>query len=95
MGAALEEPRLDLEARRVPTVQGYPSCSACMQEADPSLRARSEPYCCHASLHPGPVQSVEGLLKVQEEKDAWLLAVLVEVYGLFSFFILPGGLQMG
>ena len=81
-GAALEDPRLDRKARFEPAVEGYPGCGACMQDADPSLRARSKPYCCYASLHPGPVQPIEGLLEVQEEKDAWLLAMLVEVYGL-------------
>ena len=53
-----------------------------MQEADPSLRACFKSNCCHAPLHPGSVQPVEGLLEVQEEEDSGLLAVLVEVYGL-------------
>ena len=80
--AALEDPRLDWEACCVPAVEGYPGCDARMQEADPSLRSCSEPHCCHAPLHPGSVQPVEGLLEVQEEEDSGLLAVLVEVYGL-------------
>ena len=79
--AALEDPRLDWEACCVPAVEGYPGCGARMQEANPSLRTRSKSNCCHAPLHPGPVQPVEGLLEVQEEKDSGLLAVLVEVYG--------------
>ena len=38
------------------------------------LRSPCEVHCCYPSLHPGPVQPVEGLLELHEEKDAWLLA---------------------
>ena len=55
---------------------------ACRRLSDPSLRAWSQSYCCHAPLHPGFLQPVEGHLEVQKEKESRLLAVLVEVYGL-------------
>ena len=51
-----------------------------MQDADPLLRPCCEAHCCHALLNPGPVQSVEGLLEVEEDKDTRLLGLLAVVY---------------
>ncbi len=61
----------------MPAVEGDLRCRAGVQEADPALSACSKACGCHAALQPRPVQPVEGLLEVQEEKDARLLRALI------------------
>ena len=62
-----------------------PSASTHSHRSTPHLvelemRPCCEAYCCHALLNPGPVQSVEGLLGVEKDKDTRLLGLLAVVY---------------
>ena len=44
-----------------------------VQEMHPALRSGPKADRRHAPLDPSPVETVEGLLEVQEHQDAWLL----------------------
>ena len=71
--AALEDARVHWEGVGVPAVVDEACFRAGVQEMHPALRSGPKADCRHAPLDPGPVVTVEGLLKVQEHQDVWLL----------------------
>ncbi len=76
--AALEDARVHWEGVGVPAVEGDACCRAAVQELHPAQRSGPKADCHHAPLDPGPVETVEGLIEVQEHQDCkgWFIRLI-------------------